>query len=103
MDVHLRNAGSGTLYTPVMNMIFNPGRYIDRTFLYCPAWIFVWNLKQGCGSGSQLNPDSIWSVDPDPYSESGSGSGRAKITYRSRKKIFEVLDIFSLESWRLLL
>ncbi len=40
---------------------------------------------QGCGSGSELDqdsigsvdPDSIGSVDPDPYSESGSGSRRA--------------------------
>jgi hypothetical protein len=36
-------------------------------------------------------------VDPDPYSESGSGSRRAKMTHKSRKKIgksscFEVLD-----------
>jgi hypothetical protein len=22
--------------------------------------------NQGCGSGSELDPDSIWSVDPDP-------------------------------------
>ncbi len=46
------------------------------------------------------DPDSIRSVDPDPYSESGSGSGsgsrRAKMTYKSRKNkeisCFEVLD-----------
>jgi hypothetical protein len=36
-------------------------------------------------------------VDPDPYSESGSGSRRAKMTHKSRKKLekvgcFEVLD-----------
>ncbi len=31
-------------------------------------------------------PDSIGSVDPDPYSESGSGSRRAKMTNKSRKK-----------------
>jgi hypothetical protein len=43
------------------------------------------NWKQGCGSGSQLDPDSIGSVDPDPYSESGSGSRRAKMTHKSRK------------------
>ncbi len=39
------------------------------------------------GSGSVLDPYSIGSVDPDPYSESGSGSGsrRAKITHKSRQ------------------
>ncbi len=66
-------------------------------------------LLQGCGSvsgsGSELNPDSIGSVDPDPYS--GSGSRMAKITHKSRKKIkkFHVLKcwMFSFESWRLLL
>ncbi len=31
-----------------------------------------------------MDPDSIWSVDPDPDSE--SGSRRAKITHKSRKK-----------------
>jgi hypothetical protein len=33
------------------------------------------------------DPDSIGSVDPDPYTESGSGSSRAKITHKSRKKV----------------
>ena len=44
------------------------------------------------GSGSVLDPYSIGSVDPDPYSESGSGSGsrRAKITHKSRKKLVKV-------------
>jgi hypothetical protein len=42
-------------------------------------------LKQGFGSGSGLDPDSIRSVEPDPYSESGSGSRRAKMTHKSRK------------------
>jgi hypothetical protein len=40
------------------------------------------------GSGSGLDPDSIGSVDPDPDSE--SGSRRAKITHKSRKKIVKV-------------
>jgi hypothetical protein len=44
---------------------------------------------QGCGSGpgSVLDPYSIGSVDPDPYSEYGSGSGsrRAKMTQKSRQ------------------
>jgi hypothetical protein len=42
--------------------------------------------NQGCGSGSGsvLDPYSIGSVDPDPYSEYGSGSGsrRAKMTQK---------------------
>ncbi len=38
----------------------------------------------GFGSGSQLDPDSIGSVDPDPYSE--SGSRRAKIMTNKRRK-----------------
>ena len=37
------------------------------------------------GSGSVLDPYSIGSVDPDPYSESGSGSRRAKMTHKSRQ------------------
>jgi hypothetical protein len=51
--------------------------------------------KQGFGSGSGLDPDSIGPVDPDPDpdSESGSGSRRAKMTHKSRKNsCFEVLD-----------
>ncbi len=39
----------------------------------------------GTGSGSVLDPYSIESVDPDPYSESGSGSRRAKMTHKSRQ------------------
>jgi hypothetical protein len=55
--------------------------------------------KQGFGSGfgsrsgSGLDPYSIGPVDPDPYSESGSGSRREKMTHKSRKNsCFEVLD-----------
>jgi hypothetical protein len=36
------------------------------------------SCEQGCGSGSQLDLDSMGSVDPDP--ESGSGFRRAKMT-----------------------
>ncbi len=39
-------------------------------------------------SGSVLDPYSIGSVDPDPYSE--SGSRRAKVTHKSRKKLVKV-------------
>jgi hypothetical protein len=49
--------------------------------------------NQGFGSGSVLDPYSIGPVDQDPYSGSGSGSRRAKITHKSRKNsCFEVLD-----------
>jgi hypothetical protein len=41
---------------------------------------------QGFGSRSVLDPDSIRSGDPDPYSESRSGSRRAKMTHKSRTK-----------------
>ncbi len=47
------------------------------------------HFHQGCGSGSGsvLDPYSIGSLDPDPdpYSEYGSGSRRAKITQKSRQ------------------
>ncbi len=43
-----------------------------------PDWIRI---------GFGLDPDSIRSVDPDPNSESGSGSRRAKMTHKSRQKI----------------
>jgi hypothetical protein len=43
-------------------------------------------IKQGCGAGSGLDPDSIGSVDP----ESGSGSRRAKMTHKSREKFVKV-------------
>ncbi len=33
-----------------------------------------------------LDKDSIWSMDPDPYSESGSGSRRAKMATKVEKK-----------------
>jgi hypothetical protein len=44
------------------------------------------HLPQGFGSGSGLDPDSIGPVDPDP----DSGSRRAKITHKSRKKFVKV-------------
>jgi hypothetical protein len=59
--------------------------------------------QQSFGSKSGLDPDSIRSVDPDPYLESGSGSGSrgAKMTHKSRKFLkFNVLKcwVFSFES-----
>jgi hypothetical protein len=36
------------------------------------------------------DPDSIGSVDPDPESESGSWSRRAKMTHKSRQKFVKV-------------
>jgi hypothetical protein len=35
-------------------------------------------FRQGCGSGSELDPDLIRSLDPDP--------GGQKMTYKSREK-----------------
>jgi hypothetical protein len=42
------------------------------------------SVQQGFGSGYGLDPYSIRTGDPDldPYSESGSGSRRAKITHK---------------------
>jgi hypothetical protein len=44
-----------------------------------------------------LHPDAIGAEDLDLYSESGSGSRRAKMTRKSRKKLrnfmFEMLDV----------
>ncbi len=57
--------------------------------------------NQGFGSGSGLDLDSIRSEDPDPYSESVSGSRRVKMTHKSRKNVeiyFEVLDVLFGES-----
>jgi hypothetical protein len=55
-----------------------------------------------CVSGSELDPDSIGSVDPDPYSESGSGFGGLKLPTKVGKKIkeFHVLkcQMFPFES-----
>ncbi len=66
--------------------------------------VMLWNFQ---GSGSGLDPYSIGPVDPDPYSESGSGSRRAKMTHKSRKKFVKVHVLkcwmASFESWRLLL
>ncbi len=49
---------------------------------------------QGCGSGSGsvLDPYSIGSLDPDPdpYSEYGSGSRRAKMPQKSRQYLVKV-------------
>jgi hypothetical protein len=46
---------------------------------------------------SVSDSDSIRSVDPGPYSESGSGPRRAKMTQKSGKifeiSCFEVLDV----------
>jgi hypothetical protein len=56
----------------------------------CGSFLLRYNetlhLKQGCESG--LDPDSLGSVDPDP--DSGSGSRRAKMTHKSRKKFVKV-------------
>jgi hypothetical protein len=49
------------------------------------------HFNQGCGSGSVLDPDSIGSVDPDPDSESASGSRQEKMAHNSRKKILKFM------------
>jgi hypothetical protein len=42
---------------------------------------------------SVVDPDRL-DLDPDPHWEYGSGSRRAKMTYKSEKKSsFEVLDV----------
>ncbi len=46
-----------------------------------------YGFNQVSRSGSGLDPDSIRSVDPDSESESRSGSRRAKMTYKNRKKL----------------
>ncbi len=51
-------------------------------------------FKQGCGSGS------VSGLDPDPYSESGSGSRRAKMIHISRN-FFEKF-MFRSVGWPLL-
>jgi hypothetical protein len=56
----------------------------------------VFNLKldrhcynKDCGTGSDLDPDLIGSVDPE--SGSGSGSRREKITHKRRKKLINFM------------
>jgi hypothetical protein len=41
------------------------------------------------------DPNSIGSVDPAPYSESGSGSRRTKITHKTRN----FFEIYVLKCW----
>ena len=64
----------------------NPGSHADPRSKVKKE-LDMWKKNQGCGSGSVLDPYSIGSVDPDPYSEYGSGSGsrRAKMTPKSRQ------------------
>jgi hypothetical protein len=55
----------------------------DRKNFKMSRMMLFWTLlNQGCGSGSrsELDPDSIESMDPDPE----SGSRRAKMTHKSR-------------------
>jgi hypothetical protein len=80
----------------------------DSETLWIQIWICIGNpdpdpgarklrnfsgKKQGCGSGSGLDPDSETCVDPDldPYWESGAGSGsRGKKTkkFQWKKALF---------------
>ncbi len=71
-----------------------------RFFTFFQKTVILCKKNQDCGSGLDL--DTIGSVDPD----SGSGSRRAKMTHKSRKKLqVHVLKCWmaSFESWRLLL
>jgi hypothetical protein len=56
--------------------------------------------------GTVVDPDSIGTLDPNPDSQSGSGSRRAKMTYKSRIKLkkFHVFKcwMFAFEGSRLL-
>ncbi len=64
----------------------SPQQWVKACLAGCNKERPLW-CSQGCGSGSGsvLDPYSIGSVDPDPYSESGSGSRRAKMTHKSRQ------------------
>ncbi len=70
-------------------------------FLVCSSAFIIRKVeKMGCTFLSRVadpDLDSIGSVNPDPDSESRSGSRRAKMTHKSKKKknfssCFEVLD-----------
>ncbi len=49
-------------------------KYFTNECLLSDPSRFQGSKRQGFGSGSGLDPYSIGPVDPDPYSESGSGS-----------------------------
>ncbi len=67
-------------------------KMLRKKIFFLASWrLLTKRAGNGAGSVSQISsvsdPDSIRSVDPDPYSESGSGSTRAKMTHKSRKKL----------------
>ncbi len=64
------------------------GKLIQEKNLNSKSRVRLKECNQGFGSGSGLDPYSIGPVDPDP--ESGSGSRRAKMTHKSRKKFVKV-------------
>jgi hypothetical protein len=47
--------------------------------------------NQGCGSGSQLDPDSVGSVDPDP--DPRGQKLHTKVEENLKKLCFKVLDV----------
>jgi hypothetical protein len=61
------------------------------------VWVRLHSYLQCFGSGSGSDPDSSVDPYPDPNSEYGSGSRRAKMTHKSRKNLeissFKVLDV----------
>ncbi len=65
---------------------------IDACRTYLHMYLQCRYILQGFGSGSGLDPYSIGPVDPDPYSESGSGSRRAKMTNKSRNTFLATAD-----------
>jgi hypothetical protein len=63
-------------------------------------FIKLW-IRIRIGSGSELDPDSIGSMGPDPVSLSGSGSRRENMTHKNKKvQKFNFLKywMFSFES-----
>ncbi len=49
--------------------------------------LFSYRLKSTYEITSVADPDSVGSLDPDPDSQSGSGSRRAKMIHKNRKKL----------------
>ncbi len=115
----LQFCGSASLYHRKKKNITGPANEVSG-YLHknTKRGVFSRDFWQGQGEPSclvvkmypptWLDPYSIRSVDtdPDPYSESGSGSRRAKKAHKRRKNL-EILFLncwrFSFENWRLLL
>ncbi len=68
-----------TLFGQLLNLLRGPN--IDGQMDLHVRFEIVFALKL---CRRVADPDSTGSVDPDPYSESGSGSRRAKMTHKGR-------------------